>query len=219
MFFSAVIIERSSKEYYLKPNKPSTLYWLQPGNQKVGDQAFGSFLAEDTKPIVYIKSVRCHRFEGQNLILYPTILLTIVGFIIQFIGLRGLHASVILASLGATLVMSILRTCLRTERMASEENKLKDDRQMTAYKQQELDCFAFRLKEVVSCDLISHSLRDTTSVGSCLERASDSEMMAKHLLQTRVRLAELTCKSIDGSTMPWDDMPIRNAAKKPCSNN
>src|SRR4051794_13233944 len=45
MFSSAAIIERSSKEYSIKPKKPSKLYWLQPGNQKVGDQVFGAFLA------------------------------------------------------------------------------------------------------------------------------------------------------------------------------
>lgn len=213
MFFSAVIIERSSKEYYLKPNQPSKLYWLQPGNQKVGDQVFGSFLAEDTTPDVYIKSVRDHRFEGQNVIIYPTVFLTVIGFIMQFVGLRGLHASVILASLGATLVMSILRTCLRTERMAPDENKLKDDRDMTAYKQQELDCFAFKLENVASFDLISESLRDTTSTGSCLDQTRREESMTKHLIQTRIRLAELTSESDDSSTMPWDNMPIRKVAE------
>ncbi|KAJ5668101.1 uncharacterized protein N7477_006671 [Penicillium maclennaniae] len=213
MFFSAVIIERSSKEYYFKPKKSSTLYWLQPGNQKVGDQVFGSFLAEDTAPVMYIKSIRDHRYEGQCFVIYSTISLTVIGFIMQFIGLRGLHASVILASLGATLVMSILRTCLRTKRMAPEENKLKDEREITAYKQQELDCFAFKLEHMVSFDLISQDHCNTASVGSCLEQRRDSELIAKRLIQTRVRLAELTSGSHDGSTMAWDEMPIRSAAK------
>lgn len=125
MFSSAIIIERSSKEYFITPKKPSKLYWLQPGNQNVGDQVFGAFMAVKeganstmTKNLRYIKSVRDRRLDGKNIKLYSTILSTIFGFVMQFIGLRALHASVILASLGTTLLMSILRTCLRTERMA-----------------------------------------------------------------------------------------------------
>lgn len=213
MFFSAVIIERSSKEYYLKPNKPSKLYWLQPGDQKVGDQVFGAFLAEEEAPDLYIKSVRDRRFDGQNVKIYLTVFFTILGFIIQFIGLRGLHASVILASLGATFVMSVLRTCLRTERMAPDENKLKEDRETTAHRQQELDCFAFHLEKVESFDMISPSSGDISPDDSSLEQIDDSdEAPAKHLIQTRIRLAELTSRSDDGSTVAWDDMPIRIVA-------
>lgn len=213
MFFSAVIIERSSKEYYLEPNKPSTLYWLQPGDQNVGDQVFGAFLAEEEAPHLYIKSVRDRRFDGQNVKIYLTVLFTILGFIIQFIGLRGLHASVILASLGATFVMSVLRTCLRAERMAPDENKLKEDRETTAHKQQELDFFAFYLGEVKSFDMISPSSGDISPDDSSLEQTDDSdEILAKHLIQTRIRLAELTSGLDDGSAVAWDDMPTRRIA-------
>jgi len=215
MFFSAVIIERSSKKYRLKPNKPSKLYWLQPGNQKVGDQVFSAFLAVDKAPDLYVKSVRLRRFDGQNVKIYMTVFLTVFGFIIQFVGLRGLHASVILASLGATFVMSMLRTCLRTERMAPDENKLENDRKMTAHKQQELDCFAFHLEEVESFGLISTSSPDISSDEYSLEqREKPEKSLARHLVETRTRLAELTSKSNDGSTISWDDMPIRIVAHR-----
>ncbi|OQD77144.1 hypothetical protein PENDEC_c003G06013 [Penicillium decumbens] len=215
MFFSAVIIERSSKKYRLKPNKPSKLYWLQPGNQKVGDQVFSAFLAVDKAPDLYVKSVRLRRFDGQNVKIYMTVFLTVFGFIIQFVGLRGLHASVILASLGATFVMSMLRTCLRTERMAPDENKLENDRKMTAHKQQELDCFAFHLEEVESFGLISTSSPDISSDEYSLEqREKPEKSLARHLVETRTRLAELTSKSNDGSTIAWDDMPIRIVAHR-----
>ncbi|KAJ5197928.1 uncharacterized protein N7498_007045 [Penicillium cinerascens] len=213
MFFSAVIIERSSKQYYLEPNKPSNLYWLQPGDQEVGDQVFGAFLAVKEAPDFYIKSVRDRRFDGQNVKIYLTIFFTILGFIFQFIGLRGLHASVILASLGATLVMSVLRTCLRTERMGPDENKLKEDRELTAHKQQELDFFAFYLEEVESFDMITPFSGDLSPDDASLEQTDDSDKaLAKHLIQTRIRLAELTSRSDDGSTVAWDDMPIRTVA-------
>jgi ankyrin repeat protein len=216
MFCSAIIIERSSRKYCLKPKKPSKLYWLQPGNQKVGDQVFSAFLAEDSAPKEYIKSVRDRGFDGQTSKIYLTVFFTVIGFIMQFIGLRGLHASVILASLGATLVMSILRTCLRTERMGPKENKLKDDREMTAYKQQELDCFAFQLaEENESVGLVSFSLHDILPDDSSPDQGTDHDnSMVKRLIQARVRLAELATTSDDGSTVPWDNMPIRSVAHK-----
>lgn len=180
----------------------------------MGDQVFSAFLAEDSAPKEYIKSVRDRGFDGQTSKIYLTVFFTVIGFIMQFVGLRGLHASVILASLGATLVMSVLRTCLRTERMGPKENKLKEDRRMTAHKQQELDCFAFQLEEAASFVLTSSPSPGISSSESSLEQVVDSESsLAKHLIQTRIRLAELTSRSDEGSTLAWNDMPIRIVAR------
>ncbi|KAJ5119743.1 hypothetical protein N7448_010412 [Penicillium atrosanguineum] len=215
MFSSAIIIERSSKEYSIEPTKPSKLYWLQPGNQNVGDQVFGAFMAVEegmnstmTKNLQYIKSVRDQNFKVQDLNIYLTVLSTMFGFIIQFIGLRALHASVILASLGATLLMSILRTCLRTERMAPDEDKLKNDREITSHKNQELDCFAFYLEDVRCFGLISSPL-DTPDNSSLTGTGNTEASLAKRLIETRARLAQLTSCSEDGLSVAWEGMPIR----------
>ncbi|KAE8308763.1 hypothetical protein BDV41DRAFT_567916 [Aspergillus transmontanensis] len=63
MFLCAFIIERSSREFYFHPVKPSKIYWLQPGGQNVGDQVFDSFLAVNEgsssqldEGLVYIKA-------------------------------------------------------------------------------------------------------------------------------------------------------------------
>ncbi|KAJ6111771.1 hypothetical protein N7523_007832 [Penicillium sp. IBT 18751x] len=221
MFCSAVIIERSSKEYYVTPKKPSKLYWLQPGNQNVGDQVFGAFMAVKeganstmTKKLRYIKSVRDRRLDGQHIKIYSTILSTMFGFIMQFIGLRALHASVILTSLGATLLMSILRTCLRTERMAPDENKLEGDRETTSHKNQELDYFAFYLEGIQSFGLISSPLNTSPGNLSLTEPENTNDCLTKRLIATRTSLAKLTSRSEYDLNVAWEDMPIRIIAHK-----
>ncbi|KAJ5816443.1 hypothetical protein N7447_008676 [Penicillium robsamsonii] len=218
MFFCAFIIERSSKEFYLKAEKPSKIYWLQPGNQYVGDQIFNAFLAVNegpdssmTKKLRYIKSVRDRRFHRKYLEIYSTLVSTIMGFIFQFIGLRGLHASVILAQLGSTFLMSIIRTCLRTERMKPDENKMKHARGLTSHKQQEMDYFAFYLEKVETFDLASMPDRPANMP---LPRSTPhlGTPLAKHLIQTRTQLAKLTTSSKQSTGVDWNGMPIRQMA-------
>ncbi|KAJ5357569.1 hypothetical protein N7541_004727 [Penicillium brevicompactum] len=213
MFFCAFITERSSKEYYLRPEKPSKIYWVQPGNQDVGDQVFNAFLAVKEDTDEYIKSVRDRRFDRKYLEIYSTLGSTLLGFILQFVGLRGLHASVILAQLGSTFLMAIIRTCLRTERMAPGENKMKDERDLTSHKQQELDCFAFHLEDLHSFDLVP--LPDQSANTSSASISSQVETpSAKQIVQTRVQLARLTSDSNQSLNVDWDDMPIRQVARK-----
>jgi hypothetical protein len=218
MFFCAFIMERSSKEYYLKAEKLSKIYWLQPGNQHVGDQVFNAFLAVNegpdssmTKKLRYIKSVRDRRFDRKYVEIYSTLASTIIGFIFQFIGLRGLHASVILAQLGSTFLMSIIRTCLRTERMKPDENKMKDDRELTSHKQQEMDCFAFYLEKVEAFDLAMIPDRQAN-----MPRPSSMSHLgtplAKQLIRTRTQLARLTTSSDQSPGVDWNGMPVRQMA-------
>lgn len=219
MFFCAFILERSSKEYYFKAEKPSKIYWLQPGNQHVGDQVFNAFLAVKEGPgssmsknLRYIKSTRDQRFDRKYLEIYSTITSTIMGFIFQFVGLRGLHASVILAQLGSTFLMAIIRTCLRTERMAPDDNKMKDDRELMAHKQQELDCFAFHLEKVESFNLVP--LPDQpANMPSQRFMPQAKASLGMQLIQRRAELAILTSNSSQSfNNIAWDEMPIRHMA-------
>ena len=219
MFFCAFIMERSSKEYYLQPQKPSKIYWLQPGKQNADDQVFKAFLTTKeyggpsvAENLSYIKSVRDYRFHRKYLQIYSTLASTLLGFIFQFVGLRGLHASVILAQLGSTFLMAIVRTILRTERMAPEENEFRDEQKLLSSTQQELDCFAFHLENIDSFHLRLPPDRPTTlsSPGYIFH---PSLSLAKHLIHTRSRLAELTSSSNQGLTVAWDDMPIRQVAQ------
>jgi hypothetical protein len=216
MFFCAFIMERSSKEFYLKPEKPSKLYWLQPGNQDVGDQVFHAFLAVKegpqssmTKKLRYIKSIRDRRFDRKYVELYSTLASTILGFIFQFVGLRGLHASVILTQLGSTFLMAIIRTCLRTKRMAPGENKIRDDRNLMSHKQQELDCFAFYLNNTESFNLVSLPDRPATMFSPRFVPHVRAPL-ARQLIRTRAQLAHLT--SNRSFNVGWDEMPVRQLA-------
>ncbi|KAJ6031151.1 hypothetical protein N7540_001883 [Penicillium herquei] len=211
MFYCAVIIERSSKEHYLKPEKPSKLYWLQPGDQDVGDQVFNSFLAVKegpdhsmTRKLRYIKSIRVMKYDKRYVEVYTTLLMTLLGFIFQFIGERGLHSSVILAQLGSTFAMSVLRTILRTDRMSREENMMRDERELVARKQQELDSFAFYLEGVQSFNLTTSLPDDVPS-----NETSDKSLV-RHVIKTRARLADLT-KRVNSSG--WDSIPTRKVAQ------
>lgn len=220
MLCCAIIIERSSEEYHFKPNRPSKIFWLQPGKQNVGDQVFNAFMAVKEGPkftmttkMEYIKSVRVRKYDGRHLEIYMTLLSTLLGFIFQFIGLRGLHASVILAQLGSTFIMSVLRTCLRTERMPQDENKMRSERELTSHKKQELDCFAFHIKNIESFEVLAPSFQETSSTESSSEVIQAHVPLASQLIQTRTRLAEFTTSSSHGLMVGWDNMPIREVAR------
>ncbi|KNG89952.1 hypothetical protein ANOM_001178 [Aspergillus nomiae NRRL 13137] len=223
MFLCALIIERSSRELYFHPVKPSKIYWLQPGGQHVGDQVFSSFLgvnegpdSQPTEDLIYIKSIRDHAFEGNWYILSLTISITLVGFVAQFVGLRGLHSSVTLAQMGSTLVMAIVRTCLRTKRVSSKENRLtKPEQQLASYKSQELDCFAFHLEDVKSFSLVPGIVRSSSQYQPSLRsvasgNSGQTSRLGTRLIQTRMQLANLTSST---NSMAWSDMSIRQAAQ------
>ncbi|EPS26966.1 hypothetical protein PDE_01906 [Penicillium oxalicum 114-2] len=220
MLFCAIIIERSSDEIYFKPNKPSKIFWLQPGKQNVGDQVFNAFLAVKegskgtlTKKMEYIKSVRVRKYDGRSMEIYVSVLSTLLGFIFQFIGLRGLHASVILAQLGSTFIMSILRTCLRTERMPHDENRIRDERGIISNKHQELDCLTFHLHGIESLEMLTPSTSSQLSTDLSSNSTHSGTNSVKQIVRTRTRLAELTSMSNQGLIVDWNKMPIRDAAQ------
>lgn len=228
MFHCAFIIERSSKEYYLYPSKPSKIYWLQPGQQKVGDQHFGAFMAVNEGPdaqptmnLSYIKSTKHLKYyERRKQLLFATGL-TMLGFVTQFVGLRGLHSSVIMGQMAATLFMSVVRTSLRTKRIDLRENQLsEEDQKLTPHNQQELDCFAFHLEGIDKFELLSstgnelsNSQYSFSSAPALVSQSSDPTPARTNVIHTRARLVELTSGSENSSSPGWDDLPMRKIAQ------
>jgi hypothetical protein len=156
MFLCAVLVERHSiKEITTLPEK-SRVYWIQAGNQTAGDQKFPSFVGRTEKGVYFIRSVRHDSPNnflnlGRDMELILVVGLTMIGFVIQFVGIRGLHSSVILAQLGATLVMTLVRTGLRAERMQEGDNMLKGEEQKIVSKgEHELDWLVFHLFNIKS---------------------------------------------------------------------
>ncbi|RPA76684.1 ankyrin [Ascobolus immersus RN42] len=151
--YCAWLIERTTKErvFYRKKTGPtlkprSRIYWIQPGIQYIGDQAFDSFLYSDINNSLhsYMTSWKDNRkFHPAHI--WIAIICSALGFILQFLGMRACHSSVIMAQLGATIVMSIIRAILRTDRLSTEDNVMGDN--PDGYKGHELDWLALNLDD------------------------------------------------------------------------
>lgn len=134
MFCCAFLVERSTQERIFRKfpqnsAKPSSasLYITQPGNQTIGDQTYDAFAFSDSLEELkeYITSWKLPRqSDEQRMGVWFAAGATMLGFIFQFIGLRGLHSSVSIVLLGAIVIMSIVRSSLRTGRLKQERNLL-----------------------------------------------------------------------------------------------
>ncbi|KAF3165410.1 hypothetical protein TWF788_000761 [Orbilia oligospora] len=138
-------IRSAGRSEKIPPQTPkTTMFWLQPGNQSVGDQVFNSF-AHWEKKDEYVTSWRVDGFNPFTTIfaIVPAITFSTLGFILQFIGLRGLHGSVALYQLAATLIMAFIRAALRSKRIDEGKNRLKDRREVEGH---ELDWIALQIE-------------------------------------------------------------------------
>ncbi|KAK5988872.1 Alpha-latrotoxin-Lh1a-like protein [Cladobotryum mycophilum] len=107
------------------PKHPSSIYWIQPGNQVLGDQIFDPFCSTDeAEPLrEYISSFK-ERSKTSELKVWTAVGTTVIGFVLQFVGLRGIHSAVSVAQLGAIMLMSLARSALRMKRLKTEDNLL-----------------------------------------------------------------------------------------------
>ncbi|EEP82277.1 predicted protein [Uncinocarpus reesii 1704] len=147
----ALLVERSTSERIFERERGgdprSQLYWVQPGTQFVGDQAFDSFAYTHPKNEFsrYITSWKENQ-EESRLELWAAIALSLGGFILQFLGLRACHSSVAVAQLGVTILMSLARSMLRTDRLKKEEIFLAD--QPEFYEGHELDWLSLNIGNI-----------------------------------------------------------------------
>jgi hypothetical protein len=132
MWSCAALIGQTTDEIRFKRVDPhsarrSRLLWLQPGPQVIGDQSFDPFAYfENTKkdPLrIWTSSSKC---SPDNFELYTVfaVFITLAGYVMQFIGLRGMKGWVSLAQLGITVIMSLLRGLLRIKRLGRQDNEL-----------------------------------------------------------------------------------------------
>lgn len=146
MFSCAFLIDRSTEErLFRKKGKDhqnregtegtdttcqSTIYILQPGNQSIADQNYDAFAFSDaSKPLKeYTTSWKKKDSSqpGKQSGVWFSIGLTMIGFGLQFVGLRAMHSSVSMVFLVAILVMSTMRSVLRTGRLKKEQNLLRN---------------------------------------------------------------------------------------------
>ncbi|OAQ96015.1 hypothetical protein LLEC1_04356 [Akanthomyces lecanii] len=131
MWWCAHLIDASSKERVFRKREtskqsPSFLHVVQPGNQDVGDQTLDSFSFQDvilTKR-EYITSWKDPQRADHPKTATASVAVTMVGFILQFVGLRAQHSAVSVFQLGAILAMSLICSMLCTQRLKRGQNLL-----------------------------------------------------------------------------------------------
>ncbi|KAJ5197895.1 uncharacterized protein N7498_007012 [Penicillium cinerascens] len=128
MFYCAFLIGQSTDEEVWERNDHdiSSMYWVQPGGQIVGDQTFDAFSYTDSEdPKIRLQQYTTSRKNvsvDSKLEVWIAVGITISGFVLQFIGLRGIHSTVSVAQLGVVMVMSMARAALRMRRVEPDAN-------------------------------------------------------------------------------------------------
>lgn len=128
------------------------VFWLQPGGQRAGDQLFNAFAYNDTsKPAKYITSWRVEN-EGSfkdHMTAYIAVSMTMLGWAMQFVGLRGVPDVISLYLLVMTVIMALIRAVIRSTRLENEKNDLHQAGR--GIEGHELDWQALSLVEHSSC--------------------------------------------------------------------
>jgi ankyrin repeat domain-containing protein 50 len=220
----AALIGETTKEmdYFRNDSQPSRLFWVQPGNQTIGEETFDAFAyLEDVIHSPLPKYTTSSKNKGDfndSFYIYTwiAVIISLGGYIAQFIGLRGMNASISVAQLGVTVLMSILRASLRLRRLKSTDNQLANVPDMV--RGHELDWLAFEIadlndqkprdeksgsKKMASAVMGSISQSETKRRKTCgwavtSKRAeihgsnNDQTNEAERLLRYRTRLADLT---------------------------
>ena len=205
MFLCAYIIDRSTDKArwtVSKPgmNKQAKVAWIQRG-AVVNDQQFDSYFIQressdvdmgrmwktvsrafpkkwlNTNSELHIsKSQKGLRHQQDPLTVIAASVSTI-GFIAQFIGLRGLNWSVTIAQLAATAIMTILRTAIRRGLVLDEVQHKK------IYNGYELEWTAMKIKDCHHWAVVTCGLEDGMAV--------TSNRLATEVVEARCRLGEL----------------------------
>ncbi|GFF54097.1 hypothetical protein IFM51744_08275 [Aspergillus udagawae] len=134
----AQLVEGSTKERVFSRSSSSTAtsrpYWVQQGTQFIGDQVFDSFAYSHptNQSDRYITSWKDAGVAPKTLALGGALGSTVVGFALQFLGLRACHSTVADAQLTLTPLMSMVRSWLRSSRLAEREVCLADQRELHA---------------------------------------------------------------------------------------
>lgn len=125
----------------------SRLLWLQPGDQVIGDQSFDAYayFEDPHKPLSeYITSHKDMSVSTRfHLYTWFAVVLTMGGYLAQFIGVRGMSVYVSIAQFGSTVIMTFLRGLLRARRIDKMNNKLADMQELVVG--HELDWLAFKI--------------------------------------------------------------------------
>lgn len=190
MFLCAHEVEISTIETTWVPQKKSgSVIWLQQGGQTVGDQRFESFSrimrwsekGRATNKII-TSSKLAQDTKKKRFSLIFAIGTALIGFVVQFAGLRVMHSSVIVIQLGAILIMTVVRSCAHIRRSA--QNDIKDPDRVEGH---ELDWLAKEMAKCKRWEVLTWQPRDDSVKEPTLDVTT-----AVKVMKTRARLAELS---------------------------
>ena len=207
MFWCAALIGQITDECFYRRKdglQPlSRLFWLQPGNLRVGDQTFDSFAysekLEDPKSRLSKYTISRKRNSPSQLHTWGAIIFTLGGYIMQFIGLRGMTAYVSIAQLGISILMSFFRGCLRMRRLKSDDNELHNI--LNDVPGHELDWLAFKIASTDDGDRAENisAGNNSSPPPDCLQCADSKQPQStlefrfeETVVRHRARLARLT---------------------------
>lgn len=198
MFLCAHEVEISTKETTWIPQGDSgSVIWLQQGGQTVGDQRFESFSRiipwsekrlKDNK--ITTSSKLAQDTKKRRFPVITAISTALIGFVVQFAGLRVMHSSVIVVQLGAVLIMTTVRSCAHIQRSA--QNDIKEPDRVEGH---ELDWLAKKMAPGFSSDLGAECKRwevVTWLPHGRSVRSSSPGVTAVKVMKTRARLAKLS---------------------------
>lgn len=189
MFLCAHEVEISTLETTWVPQRDSgSVIWLQQGGQTVGDQRFESFSrvirwseSDCAANKIITSSKLTQDTKKRRFSVMIAISTALIGFVVQFAGLRVMHSSVIVVQLGAVLIMTVVRSCAHIQRSA--QNDIKDPDRVEGH---ELDWLAKEMAKCKRWEVI------TWPSDGCLVKAPTPNVTAVKVMKTRARLAELS---------------------------
>jgi hypothetical protein len=110
------VVESSTREEFYEPRgSEARMVYLQKTGT-VGDQSFGSFaiFAKEGKSVIATSRREQISATHEITTVFAT-LISLSGFVVQFVGLRSMHWSATVAQLGVTIAMTILRAIVRRD--------------------------------------------------------------------------------------------------------
>ncbi|KAH7140504.1 hypothetical protein B0J13DRAFT_557998 [Dactylonectria estremocensis] len=207
MWACAYLIGQSTHEvrFRRRGKKPAgecpRLFWLQPGPQVIGDQSFDPYgHVEDTEHAPHGLWMSSRKHFDETLFEINTILAisaVTLGYIAQFIGLRGMKAWVALAQLAVTLLMSFLRGCLRMQRLGKKSNQLGHIPDLVSG--HELDWLSFKIAQQNYKLHVTGHYDDTPHATTEAKESTRASKNASH---------DTKSESMEASILPISDAPL-----------
>ncbi|KAK2773597.1 ankyrin repeat domain-containing protein 28 [Colletotrichum kahawae] len=223
MFLCAFLVGESTEERIYarrrdsESSRRSTIYWLQPP-QVLGDQTFESFCyvveGHGGSLSEYVSSWKKDNTTASWYV-WLAVSITVVGFVLQFVGFRGTHSAISMAQLGATLIMTVARAALRTQRLDTKENMFTHLGDLKYHiKGHELDWLAIRMGSTQLKNRPQASRKTDSTKIADFERLSWSFHGMAELGEKNEKIKKGLCNRTLSRNFANDMVSVRDMAEK-----